>query len=77
MPKYKISEGILDKFIEKVFAKAAAKGQSRAIKKMSEKDPKFAANFKKLVKMRDDLEKDLKSKGIDIDKRGADILRNL
>ena len=77
MAKYKITEGIIDKFIEKIFAKAAAKGHSRVIKKLSKKDPKFAKNFKELLKMRDDLERDLKSKGIDIDQRGADILRNL
>ena len=76
MPKYNIKEGILQNFIQKIFAKAAAKGHSRAIQKLSKKDPKFAKNFQNLLKLRDELEKDLKSKGIDIDQRGADILRN-
>jgi|TARA_R100001129_G_scaffold184504_1_gene169572 hypothetical protein len=77
MPKYDLKEGILDKFIEKIFVKAATKAQSKAIDKLSKKDPKFAKNFQNLLKLRNDLEKDLKSKGIDIDQRGADILRNL
>ena len=77
MPKYIVKEGIIDRFLQKIFAKAAAKGQSRVINKLSKKDPNFAKDYQTIVKMRNDLEKRLKKQGIDIDQRGADILRNL
>ena len=78
MAKYKnINEVTVDSFIDRVFAKAAKRGHSKAIEKLKKKDPKFAKSWAWLVKARDTLEKDLKAKGKDIDKIGADILRNL
>ena len=77
MPKYIVKECIIYRFLQKIFAKAAAKGQSRVINKLSKKDPNFAKDYQTLVKMRNDLEKRINKQGIDIDQRGADILRNL
>ena len=47
MPKYIVKEGIIDRFLQKIFAKAAAKGQSRVINKLSKKADivKFQSNF--------------------------------
>ena len=47
MAKYKkINEGIIDKFIDKIFAKTAKKMHSKAIAKLSKQDPEFAKNYK-------------------------------
>ena len=66
MAKYKkINEGIIDNFIDKIFAKTAAKMHSKAIAKLSKEDPNFAKNYKELQKLRDKMEKDLKKEGYD------------
>ena len=76
MAKYKkINEGIIDKFIDKIFAKTAKKMQSKAIAKLSKEDPDFAKNYKELQKLRDKMEKDLKKKGMTIAQRAAQIAR--
>ena len=76
MAKYKkINEGIIDNFIDKIFAKTAAKMHSKAIAKLSKEDPNFAKNYKELQKLRDKMEKDLKKKGMTIAQRAAQIDR--
>tara|TARA_B100000519_G_C13956683_1_gene303316 strand:- start:256 stop:492 length:237 start_codon:yes stop_codon:yes gene_type:complete len=78
MSKYKnLKPEIIESFLDKIFANAAKKAQSDAIKKLSKKDKTFAKNYATLVKLRDKVEKDLKAKGIDIDDEGREILRKL
>ncbi len=65
MPKYKkVNEGVLDKFLDKIFNTAAKKMQSSAIKKLSKADPEFKKNYEDLLKARDKMEKNLKAKGL-------------
>ena len=78
MSKYKnLKPEIIESFLDKIFANAAKKAQSDAIKKLSKKDKTFAKNYATLVKLRDKVEMDLKAKGIDIDDEGREILRKL
>ena len=78
MSKYKnLKPEIIEGFLDKIFANAAKKSQSDAIKKLSKKDKTFAKNYATLVKLRDKVEKDLKAKGIDPDEEARKALRNL
>ena len=78
MSKYKnLKPEIIEGFLDKIFANAAKKAQSDAIKKLSKKDKTFAKNYATLVKLRDKVEKDLKAKGIDPDEEARNALRNL
>jgi len=65
MPKYKkVNEGVIDKFLDKIFNSAAKKMQSSALKKLSKADPEFKKNYEDLLKARDKMEKNLKAKGL-------------
>jgi hypothetical protein len=65
MPKYKkVNEGVIDKFLDKIFNTAAKKMQSSAIKKLSKADPQFKKDYDVLLKARDKMEKNLKAKGL-------------
>jgi len=65
MPKYKkVNEGVIDKFLDKIFNSAAKKMQSSAIKKLSKADPQFKKDYDVLLKARDKMEKNLKAKGL-------------
>ena len=78
MSKYKnLKPEILESFLDKIFANAAKKLQSDAIKKLAKKDKTFAKNYATLVKLRDKVEKDLRAKGIDPDEEARKALRNL
>ena len=76
MAKYKkINEGIIDKFIDKIFAKTAKKMHSKAIAKLSKQDPEFAKNYKTLQQLRAKIEKDMKNKGKDVSQTAAQIAK--
>ena len=76
MAKYKkINEGIIDKFIDKIFAKTAKKMHSKAIAKLSKQDPEFAKNYKTLQQLRAKIEKDMKNKGKGVSQTAAQIAR--
>jgi len=65
MPKYKkVNEGVIDKFLDKIFNSAAKNMQSSALKKLSKADPEFKKNYEELLKARDKMEKNLKAKGL-------------
>jgi len=65
MPKYKkVNEGVIDKFLDKIFNSAAKNMQSSALKKLSKADPEFKKNYEDLLKARDKMEKNLKAKGL-------------
>ena len=63
--------------LDKIFANTAKKMQKDAIKKLSKEDKDFADGYDKLVELRGKVEKDLKAKGVDINDRGREILKNL
>ena len=76
MAKYKkINEGIIDKFIDKIFAKTAKKMHSKAIAKLSKQDPEFAKNYKTLQQLRAKIEKDMTNKGKGVSQTAAQIAR--
>jgi len=78
MSKYKnLKPEIIEGFLDKIFANAAKKLQSDAIKKLAKKDKTFAKNYATLVKLRDKVEKDLKAKGIDPDEKAREAMRKL
>ena len=78
MSKYKnLKPEIIEGFLDKIFANAAKKLQSDAIKKLAKKDKTFAKNYATLVKLRDKVEKDLRAKGIDPNEKARETLRNL
>ena len=65
MPKYKkVNEGVIDKFLDKIFNSAAKKMHGSAIKKLSKADPQFKKDYDVLLKARDKMEKNLKAKGL-------------
>jgi len=65
MPKYKkVNEGVIDRFLDKIFNSAAKKMHSSTIKKLSKADPQFKKDYDVLLKARDKMEKNLKAKGL-------------
>ena len=60
MAKYKkVNEGIIDKFIEKVFTKIAKNQRSKAIDDLAKKDPEFAKGLEGLKQAKRNMEKRL------------------
>jgi len=57
----KVSEGIVDKLIHKVFDAALKKQYKGVLKKLSKQDPKFAKDYKIMMKAADSMEKTLKN----------------
>ena len=74
MAKYKkVNEGIIDKFIEKVFTKIAKNQRSKAIDDLAKKDPEFAKGYEGLKQMYKDMNRELNTKA----KRDAALRRIL
>ena len=59
MPKYIVKEGIIDRFIHKVFDKAATGLESATIKKLKKSDPELAKHFQTLQDTRKEIEKSI------------------
>ena len=60
MSKYKkVNEGVIDRFITKVFTSVGKGLESRVIKQLSKSDPELARQFKDLQKTKKRLEKTL------------------
>jgi uncharacterized protein YpuA (DUF1002 family) len=65
MPKYKkINEDLIGDFLNAIFRKIGSGISSRAIDKLSKKDPKFAKIQQDLEKARDSLDKHIKKKAV-------------
>lgn len=78
MAKYKnVKPEILEGFLDAIFGAVAKERSSAAIDALKKKDRNFAANYKKLQKLRDKFEKELKASGVDPDDEVADIKRRL
>ena len=80
MAKYKnVKPEILEGFLDAIFGAVAKERSSVAIDALKKKDRNFAANYKKLQKLRDKIGKELKASGVDPedDVNIADIKRRL
>ena len=64
MPKYIIKEGIIDRFIHKVFDKAATGLESATIKKLKKSDPELAKHFQTLQDTRKESKKQFADKEV-------------
>jgi|TARA_Y100000310_G_C20567364_1_gene756202 hypothetical protein len=65
MPKYKkVNEDIIDTLLGGIFSAIGKRAHSVALKTLSKRDPELGDKIKKLEKLRGDLEKSLKSKGV-------------
>jgi len=63
MPKYKfVSEGIVDKFIEKLFTNVGKKAHSKALKTLADKDPQFKKDYEVLQMLQKRMDKRLNTK---------------
>jgi len=60
MSKYKkINEGIVDKFIEKLFTNVGKKASSTALKTLADKDPQFKKDYEVLQTLQKRMDKRL------------------
>ena len=77
MPKYIVKECIIDRFIHKVFDKAATGLESATIKKLKKSDPELAKHFQTLQDTRKEIEKSIskKSKKQFADKEVPDVIQ--
>jgi hypothetical protein len=65
MAKYKkVNEDIIDTLLGGIFSAIGKRGHSVALKTLSKRDPEIGDKIKKLEKLRSDLDKSLKSKGV-------------
>ena len=61
MPKYIVKEGILDKFLAKLFSNVA-KGKGNKVAKLLDKDPELQALTKKAIDNRNKMQKHIAKK---------------
>tara|TARA_B100000287_G_scaffold423777_1_gene467492 strand:- start:1539 stop:1769 length:231 start_codon:yes stop_codon:yes gene_type:complete len=61
MPKYIVKEGILDKFLSKLFSNVA-KGKGHKVAKLLDKDPELQALTKKAIDNRNKMQKHIEKK---------------
>ena len=61
MAKYKkINEGIVDRFLERMFSYIAKDRHTAAMQDLMEKDPEFAKSYKEILKNKKKIEKRFK-----------------
>ena len=71
MPKYKkVNEGIVDRFITKIFTSIGKGLESRTIKKLEKTDPKLVNKFKDLQKTKQEIDNYLTKKEKEAINRG-------